>query len=93
MQPLFRRLRFYLLFLAFTLTVLLTGLRPSRSQDWFSIGINLGAPKIKIAVADFPAGSADPKLASLTREFNRGSLERPQPVRYHSIWSARVTIL
>jgi TolB protein len=70
MRLLSRRSHFYLLFVVFALTLLLTGLRPSRSQDWFSIGINLGAQRIKIAVADFPAGGGDPNLASLTREFN-----------------------
>jgi TolB protein len=43
----------------------------SQSQDWFSIGINLGAPKIKMAVSDFPASSADPNLVHLTQEFNQ----------------------
>jgi TolB protein len=40
-------------------------------QDWISSGINLGAPKIKLAVPDFPAKSTDQQLVTLTQEFNQ----------------------
>ena len=52
--------------------------RPAQSQDWLSTGINLGATKIRLAVADLPPKSVDPSLVSLTQEFNqvlRGDLE------------------
>jgi TolB protein len=42
----------------------------SRSQDWFSTGINLGAPKIRLAVSEFQPQSVDQQLVRLTREFN-----------------------
>ena len=40
-------------------------------QDWINSGINLGAPKIKLAVPDFPPKSVDQQLVSLTQEFNQ----------------------
>ena len=40
-------------------------------QDWISAGINLGAPKIKLAVPDFPPKSVDQQLVSLTQEFSQ----------------------
>ena len=46
-------------------------LEPARSQDWFSTGINLGAPRIRLAVSDFPPHSVDQELVSLTQEFNQ----------------------
>ncbi len=49
-----------------------------RSQDWFSTGINLGAPRIRLAVSEFPPQSVDQELNRLTREFNsvlQGDLE------------------
>ena len=39
-------------------------------QDWISSGINLGAPKIKLALPDFPAKPTDQQLVTLTQEFN-----------------------
>jgi TolB protein len=42
-----------------------------RSQDWFTTGINLGAPKVRLAVTEFPPQSADPNLVNLTAEFNQ----------------------
>jgi TolB protein len=42
----------------------------SRSQDWFTTGINLGAARIRLAVPEFPSQGADPALVNLTREFN-----------------------
>ena len=52
--------------------------RPGQGQDWLSTGINLGATRIKLAVADFPPKAVDQSLVSLTQEFNqvlRGDLE------------------
>jgi len=53
--------------------LLLMGLpRPrTAAQDWFSTGINLGAPKVRIALSDFPPKSVDQALVSLTQEFNQ----------------------
>ena len=67
----FKRIRLYILLLLTTLPLLLMVFHTSQSQDWFSIGINLGAPKIKMAVSDFPASSVDPSLVNLTQEFNQ----------------------
>ena len=66
-----KRNRLYILLLLTTLPLLLMVFHTSQSQDWFSIGINLGAPKIKMAVSDFPASSVDPSLVNLTQEFNQ----------------------
>jgi TolB protein len=46
-------------------------LRPSRGQDWFSTGINLGAARIRLAVSEIPPRSVDQLLVSLTQEFNQ----------------------
>ena len=70
MHLLFKRSWFYLLLSLATLPLLLIPWRSSRSQDWFSIGINLGTARVKMAVADFPASAGDPNLAGLTQEFN-----------------------
>jgi TolB protein len=40
-------------------------------QGWIDTGVNLGAPKIKLAVPDLPAKSTDQQLVSLTQEFNQ----------------------
>jgi TolB protein len=41
-------------------------------QSWqIDTGVNLGAPKIKLAVPDFPPKSVDQQLVSLTQEFNQ----------------------
>jgi TolB protein len=45
--------------------------RSVQGQDWFSTGINLGAPRIRLAVAEFPPKSVDQALVSLTQEFNQ----------------------
>ena len=42
----------------------------SRGQDWFSTGINLGAPRIRLAVSEFQPQSTDAELVRLTKEFN-----------------------
>ena len=44
--------------------------RAGRGQDWFSTGINLGAPRIRLAVSEFQPQSVDQELVRLTREFN-----------------------
>lgn len=41
-----------------------------RSQDWFSTGINLGAPRIRLAAAEFQPQSVDQELIRLTNVFN-----------------------
>ena len=59
-------------FLSLAVAVILSlSSRPAMSQqDWISSGINLGAPKIKLAVPDLPPKSTDQQLVSLTQEFN-----------------------
>ncbi len=44
--------------------------RAQREYDWFSTGINLGAPAIRLAVTEFAPTSVDQQLVGLTREFN-----------------------
>jgi len=58
-----------LLYLGAVLGIFST-LYPTRGQDWFRTGINLGAPRIRIAVSEFPPLSVDQALVNLTREFN-----------------------
>ena len=46
--------------------------RPALSQQgWIDTGVNLGAPKIRLAVPDLPPKSVDQQLVSLTQEFNQ----------------------
>lgn len=59
------------LVVAATIPLLVVLQRPSLSQDWFTTGINLGAPRIRLAVADFPAKTAEQQLTGLTLEFNQ----------------------
>lgn len=68
----FLRLRLLLPALALALAGLFISIGAGRgqTQTWLEIGINRGAPVIKLAVTQFPAMSADPKLAGLTQEFN-----------------------
>jgi TolB protein len=42
-----------------------------QSQAQIFTGINLGAPKIRLAVPEFPPTSVDQSLVSLTQEFNQ----------------------
>jgi TolB protein len=56
---------------ALGLVALLLALRPAPSQDWFTTGINLGAPRLRLAVSDFSPNSVDQALVSLTQEFNQ----------------------
>ncbi len=65
-----KRFRFFLP-IALGLLGLILGLRPASSQDWFSIGINMGAPRIRLAVSDFPPRGVDQALVSLDQEFNQ----------------------
>jgi len=67
----FRLFRHTLWVAALAIPSLLVVWRPSQSQDWFSTGINLGAPRIRLAVSDFPSNSVDQQLVSLTQEFNQ----------------------
>jgi len=45
--------------------------RPASGQDWFTTGINLGAPRLRLAVSDFPPNSVEQSQVSLTQEFNQ----------------------
>jgi len=67
----FRLFRHTLWVAALAIPSLLVVWRPSQSQDWFATGINLGAPRIRLAVSDFPSNSVDQQLVSLTQEFNQ----------------------
>lgn len=40
-------------------------------QGWIDTGVNLGAPKIKLAVPDFSPKSVDQRLVGLAQEFNQ----------------------
>jgi TolB protein len=60
-----------LLLLLGLVTSLLITSPSAQSQDWLSTGINLGAPRIKLAVPEFPPKSVDQTLVSLTQEFNQ----------------------
>ena len=66
------RFKYFLPGVALVLAGLFVSFKAGRSQtqDWLEYGINRGAPLVKIAVAQFPATAADPKLAGLTQEFN-----------------------
>jgi TolB protein len=65
------KFRVLLLALVLSLPAWTVLLEPARSQDWFSTGINLGAPRIRLAVADFAPRSVDQQLVSLTQVFNQ----------------------
>jgi TolB protein len=68
----FQRVRFPLLAILAGCAILFLTIRSAESQeDWLKTGINLGAPRIRLAVADFPARSVDQTLVSLTQEFNQ----------------------
>src|SRR5438034_8925971 len=66
----FAHFRFLLPVLALALPGALLSLRPGRGQDWLETGINRGAPMVRLAVAEFPAQSPDPRWVNLTQEFN-----------------------
>jgi TolB protein len=56
---------------ALAMPALLVVWQPGQSQDWFTTGINLGAPRIRLAVSDFIARSLDQPTVNLTQEFNQ----------------------
>ena len=66
-----KQAQFKSILLGLALAAVAVVLRPSRGQDWFSTGINLGAPRIRLAVSEFPPRSVDQLLVSLTQEFNQ----------------------
>jgi TolB protein len=66
-----RLLRTAALILSVIVPLLVVALRSVRAQDWFSIGINLGAPHIRMAVSDFQPQSVDQNLVALTQEYNQ----------------------
>jgi TolB protein len=45
--------------------------RTVRGQDWFTTGINLAAPRIRLAVTEMPSRSGDAQAVKLTNEFNQ----------------------
>jgi TolB protein len=65
-----KRIRLFLLFVALPVAGVLLPSHFSRSQDWFSTGINMGQPRIRLAVPDFPPQSVDQNLVELTKVFN-----------------------
>jgi TolB protein len=61
-----------LVVLALAVPALLVVLQPAQSQeDWFKTGINLGAPRIRMAVAELAPKSVDQQLVSMTQIFNQ----------------------
>ncbi|HET7842456.1 MAG TPA: Tol-Pal system beta propeller repeat protein TolB, partial [Terriglobia bacterium] len=65
-----KRLRILFTLFAAALAALFIVPESARSQDWFSTGINLGAPRIRMAVSEFQAQSTNQDLVRLTQEFN-----------------------
>ena len=61
----------FLLTLAATLGLSLFSRTALSQEGWIIAGVSLGAPKIKLAVPDFPPTSVDQQLVSLTQEFNK----------------------
>ncbi len=71
-MKLIRRNPILLLAILILVPVTLTLRRPAQAQiGQIETGINRGNPMIRIAVANFPAESADPNLGKLTSEFNQ----------------------
>ncbi len=54
--------------LVFALTLLLSS--ASYAQDWIRTGTGLGVEKVRVAVPDFKASTADPKSPDLVKIFN-----------------------
>ncbi len=65
------RLRWLPALLLLLLLALLLPTPLAHTQDWFTTGINLGAPRIRLAVSAFPPQTSDPNLDRLTKEFNQ----------------------
>ena len=61
----------FLLTMALAAGLALTSRTALSEQDRITSGINLGAPKIKLAVPDFPPKATDQQLVTLTQEFNQ----------------------
>lgn len=60
------------LFVLIAIPAVLVLRRPAHAQNnWIETGINRGNPLIRIAVANFPAGSSEGNLSSLTNDFNQ----------------------
>jgi TolB protein len=55
---------------SFLLTVVLCSGVTASAQDWIKTGTGLGVEKIRIAVPDFKAASAEPKNTELLKTFN-----------------------
>jgi TolB protein len=55
---------------SFLLTVVLWSGVTASAQDWIKTGTGLGVEKIRIAVPDFKAASAEPKNTELLKTFN-----------------------
>src|SRR5436309_8687086 len=51
--------------------LLFTSTRNGQTQEWFTTGINLGAPRIRLAAPDLPSRSTDSSAIKLTQEFNQ----------------------
>ena len=66
----FKRIRLFLLLPAVAAAGFLLSTRSGQTQDWFTTGINMGQPLIRIAVPEFPPQSVDQSLVSLTKIFN-----------------------
>jgi len=52
-----------------TLAVIKSGSAPQ--EDWIKIGVNLGAPRIRLAVAELAPKSVEQQLVSMTQLFNQ----------------------
>ena len=66
-----RQIKLFLLFPAVAVAAILLSSRSGQTQDWFTTGINMGQPLIRIAVPDFPPQSVDQSLVGLTKIFNQ----------------------
>jgi TolB protein len=56
--------------LSFLLTLSTFNLRSAFAQDWVKTGTNLGVQRIRIAAADFKAGSGDPQTGQFKTTFD-----------------------
>ncbi len=65
-----RSTAFLLLTVGGLLALFVSPSRP-RAQDWFTTGINRGAPLIRLALPESPSRSLDPQAVNLAREYNQ----------------------
>ena len=66
------RIKSILLGLAISIPLVFYVLEPGHGQDdWIKTGINLGAPRIRLAVAEFAPKAVDQQLVSMTQVFNQ----------------------